>query len=93
MEYLIRIAHSGLSMYMILVLLRWFGPWLGIELAYGRWRWIPRVTDPLIRRVRAIVPNLGPMDFAPLATVLILWFVRVLLVSILTDITVRSGIA
>jgi uncharacterized protein YggT (Ycf19 family) len=88
-----RVTHSAISIYMILVLLRWLGPWIGLEMSYGRWRWIARVTDPLINRVRQIIPNLGPVDFGPIATVFILWFVRVLLVSIFLDVAARSPVA
>jgi YggT family protein len=74
-------VFSGLTLYMLLILLRWLGGAIGFETDYGRWRWIARITDPLINNVRRVLPNLGPMDFGPLVSLLLVWLVRTLVTA------------
>ncbi len=78
---LIRLVYSLMTLYMLVILLRWLGPWLNLDLE--RHKWIPRVTDPLIRRIRTILPNLGPVDFSPIAALLLVWFLRTVAVQML----------
>jgi YggT family protein len=77
------VVFGVLTLYMLLILLRWFGPWLELNTDAGRWAWIGRLTEPLIQRIRRVLPHLGPMDFAPLATLLLVWVIRNLAVRML----------
>ncbi len=83
MEYAARAIFSGLTLYMMLIILRWLGGWISFETDFGRWRWVGVITDPLIGRVRRVLPNLGPMDFAPMVTLFAVWIVRGLSLSLL----------
>ncbi len=38
-----------------------------------------RVTDPALRPIRRVTPNLGGIDLSPLVLILILYFLRLLL--------------
>ena len=38
-----------------------------------------RLTDPALRPIRRVTPNLGGIDLAPLVLILILYFLRLLL--------------
>lgn len=76
MDMIPRAVYSLLTLYMLLVLLRWFGPWLSLSLDEGRFKWIGRFTDPLIDGARKILPPMGPVDFAPIAALLAVWFAR-----------------
>ena len=40
---------------------------------------LPRLTEPALRPIRRVTPNLGGIDLAPLVLILILYFVRLLL--------------
>ena len=82
MEIAIRVVHSGVTLVMILVLLRWLGPWIGMELEYGKWRWIKSLMDPPFKVVRETVPLVGFVDLSPLIILFGLWFARTLLVRI-----------
>ena len=42
-----------------------------------------RVTEPALRPIRRILPNLGGIDVSPVVLIILLWFVRDLLVDIL----------
>ncbi len=83
MDYVARAVFSGITLYMIIVMIRWLGPWISFETDYGRWRWVATITDPLIGRIRRVLPNLGPVDFGPIIVLLGLWFVRTLAVTII----------
>ena len=68
---LARVLYDALTLYMLLLLVRWAGSRLQLDLYSRRLRWIPRLTDPLVNALRRRLPNLGPMDLAPLAAVLV----------------------
>ncbi len=75
-----RAIYSLLTLYMILILLRWAAPWLQLDLYSRRLSWIKRLTDPLISLVRRFLPPVGPVDFAPFGALFLVWVVRTLLV-------------
>ncbi|HOF41058.1 MAG TPA: YggT family protein [Candidatus Hydrogenedentes bacterium] len=70
------VVFSVLTLYMMMILLRWFGPWLEVDTDAGRLAWIGRATEPLIQRVRRILPPMGPVDFGPLAALFMVWLAR-----------------
>lgn len=75
----VRAFVSLTTLYMLLILLRWVGAWIELDLHNPRLRWIPVLTDPLIGWVRRILPAMGPFDFAPLAALLGVWLLRELI--------------
>lgn len=81
MAFGVQVIASGLTLYMMAILLRWLGPWLELDVYSPWWRWLPRITDPLIHLFRRILPPMGPMDWSPIASVIALWLVRILLVG------------
>ncbi|MFP6582071.1 MAG: YggT family protein [Candidatus Hydrogenedentota bacterium] len=83
MEIAVRVAHSGITIYMILILLRWLAPHIGLELEYGRFRFLTRVVDPFLDAIRKSVPVRGPFDASPIIALFACWFVRTILVRIL----------
>lgn len=80
---LARVLYDALTLYMLLLLVRWAGSRLQLDLYSRRLRWIPRLTDPLVNALRRRLPNLGPMDLAPLAAVLVVWVVRAFAAAVL----------
>lgn len=82
---MVRAVYSLATLYMLLLLLRWIGAWLELDLMSPRLRWIPALTDPLIGWVRRRLPALGPFDFAPVAALLGVWILRELAVSLLQN--------
>lgn len=78
-ELAARIIASGITLYMMLVILRWMGPALEIELDTPRRAWVRRLTDPPIGLARrAIGQVMGPFDWAPVAVLFALWILRIL---------------
>jgi YggT family protein len=74
----LRVIYVVLTLYMMLIIVRWLGGWLGLEVEFGRMRWVAKTTDPLINWLRKRLPHMGPVDFGPLAALLLVWLVRVL---------------
>lgn len=68
-----------LSLYMLAILLRWTGPWLEINMHSWWMRAIAAVTDPLIKLMRRLLPHMGPFDWAPVASLIAVWLVRIVL--------------
>ena len=71
-----RAAYSIFTLYMLLILVRWFGPYLELDFYDTRLRWIAQLVDPVLRAIRKLLPPLGPIDLAPLVALLAIWFVR-----------------
>jgi uncharacterized protein YggT (Ycf19 family) len=83
------VIYSLCTLYMLLILLRWFAPFLELNMHDIRLRWIAQLVDPLLRTVRRFLPNLGPMDFGPLATLFLVWIVREIALSLVHGGAVR----
>ena len=76
-----RALNAALTIYMMLILLRWLAPWLQLDV-FNRWlRWAWRITDPLIDFMRRKLPPMGPMDFAPLAALFLVFVVRLIVLQ------------
>lgn len=44
--------------------------------------WLERLTDPLYRPVRAILPDFGGIDFSPIVVILVLYLIQGLLLDL-----------
>jgi YggT family protein len=40
------------------------------------WSFMLRITEPLLRPIRRILPNFGGIDLAPLVLILVIYFIR-----------------
>ena len=74
-------VYSGITLYMLLVLTRWLGPFLELDFYDARLRWIARGVDPLLRAVRRALPPVGPIDAGPPVAILLLWIARTIAVG------------
>jgi YggT family protein len=82
MAHVVLSINSALTLYMMLILLRWVAPWLELDLYGGRLRWIPAVVDPLIVPIRRMLPAMGPLDFGPLAALFVVLIIRFIAVPL-----------
>ena len=58
----------------------------GVVNAYNRfvsavYEFLMRVTEPVLRPIRRILPNMGPVDLSPLVVFILIWFARMLLLE------------
>jgi uncharacterized protein YggT (Ycf19 family) len=75
------LIFSSLTLYMMALMLRWLGPFIQLEFA-GVWSIIPKVSDPLIGLVKRALPDMGPVDWSPVAAVLGVYIIRLVLVQV-----------
>lgn len=87
---IVDIIYSVLTLYMMLILLRWFAPFLELNMEDIRFRWIKQLVDPIVGPIRRVLPNLGPMDFGPLATLFLVWVIREVALTVAVSGGVRT---
>jgi YggT family protein len=52
---------------------------------------LDRITEPLYRPVRRILPDFGGIDFSPLVVLLLIYVLRILLAGVASDMLAASG--
>jgi YggT family protein len=51
---------------------------------------LDRITEPLYRPIRKILPDFGGLDFSPMVVLLLIYVIRILLAGVATDIVLGS---
>lgn len=77
------VVYSLCTLYMMAILLRWGAGFLELDLYSPRLRWLAMITDPLINKLRSVLPSFGPMDFSPLVALIAVWLLRQVVMMIL----------
>lgn len=49
------------------------------QIVYSIGDFLYRVTEPALRPIRRVMPNLGPIDISPIILLLIIWFIQSIL--------------
>lgn len=84
-----RAVNAAITLYMMLILVRWLAPYLQIDMDTPRTRWITRLTEPLIRSMRIVardrlkLPSFGSLDYGPMLALVAAWLARTILVAVL----------
>jgi YggT family protein len=52
---------------------------------------LDRMTAPLYRPIRRILPDFGGLDFSPLVVLLLIYILRILLAGVASDVLATSG--
>lgn len=47
---------------------------------------LDRITEPLYRPIRKILPDFGGLDFSPMVVLLLIYVIRILLAGVATDV-------
>jgi YggT family protein len=91
MYALLRLVDTVITIYIWLLIAQAVLSWLlafGVVNRYNRavsmigdtlWR----LTEPLLRPIRRVLPDLGGIDISPVVLILLLWFVRNLMIEYL----------
>ena len=61
------------------------------EFVASLWQGLNRLTDPMYRPLRRILPNTHPLDLAPMAALVILYILRVILVPYIATLLAGAG--
>jgi YggT family protein len=80
----LRLLDTVITIYIWLLIAQAVLSWLvafGIVNRYNRFvtligDFLWRVTEPLLRPIRRILPDLGGIDISPVVLILLLWFLR-----------------
>ncbi|MES2444792.1 MAG: YggT family protein [Pseudomonadota bacterium] len=61
------------------------------EFVSSLWHGLERLTEPMYRPLRRILPNAHPLDLAPMAVLVILYILRVILVPYIAEQLIAMG--
>lgn len=78
-----------LTIYMYIIIARAIISWVNPDPYNPLVRFLYRATEPVLHRVRRIVPDLGGLDISPLIVLLVIFFMQKFLVSSLFDLVHR----
>jgi uncharacterized protein YggT (Ycf19 family) len=77
------IVAGAITLYMLLVGVRWFAPYIELDLSHGPRLWVARLADPPVELARkAMGQTTGPFDWAPIVVMLVLWLLRMMLTGV-----------
>lgn len=79
MPFVIWLIYWGIELLIMLVVVASILSWFRPDPRNPVVKIINTIIDPLLHPIRAILPSTGGMDFSPLVTILILWFLQKLL--------------
>lgn len=51
-----------------------------------------RVTEPVLKKIRRFLPNVGGFDLSPLVLILFLWFLQAVIARLILKIVVVGGV-
>ena len=82
---MMRTINSLATLYMLLIMVRWFAPWLSLDVKGPRLSWIVKLTDPFINIIRKHLPKMGPLDFGPIAALFLVWIAKTLILKMMLN--------
>lgn len=69
---------------LLAIIIRAVLSWLpGVSALQPIARFFNKITDPLIEPIRRRLPSAGGIDFSPLVTILLIWLVETILLTVL----------
>jgi len=78
-----------LTLYMYIVIARALISWVNPDPRNPIVRFLYNATEPLLARVRRVVPYMGGIDFSPLVVIVGIYFLQAFLVNSLVDLASR----
>jgi len=83
------VLGSVLWLYMWIVIIRALLSWVNPDPRNPIVRFLYNATEPLLARVRQVVPSMGGIDLSPLIVIFAIYFLNIFLVSSLEDLALR----
>src|ERR1700692_2693488 len=84
-----RVLDVVLTLYMYIVVARALSSWVNPDPRNPIVRFLFNATEPLLYRVRRVVPYMGGIDFSPLVVIIAIYFLQSFLVTSLVDLAYR----
>jgi YggT family protein len=89
---LANVIDIGLTVYIWIIIIRALISWVSPDPYNPIVRFLYRVTEPVLRPVRRILPIGGMgIDFSPLIVILVIYLLRIFLVKVLIQIASQFG--
>lgn len=70
------LAVNLINLYILVVIIRVVLSWVGYERANQFTEFVYKITEPLLSKIRAFMPDLGGLDISPLVLILALYILR-----------------
>ncbi|MFZ3208655.1 MAG: YggT family protein [Geobacteraceae bacterium] len=83
------VLNFGLTIYMYIVIARAIISWVNPDPYNPIVNFLVRVTDPVLDRVRRMLPDLGGLDLSPLIVLLAIFFMQKFVIATLFELAHR----
>ena len=92
---LLQIIRIAIDLYMWVVIISAVLSWLiafsvvntSNRFVYAVWDFLHRVTEPALRPIRRLMPNLGGVDISPVILILLLYFLQMVLLNVYVSVS------
>ncbi len=86
--FLSNLVWAVLQLLTLMIIVRAILSWIpGVDYAHPLVRAIMRVTDPILRPVRRLLPLVDGWDLSPIAALILLWLVGTIIIKVLASLT------
>ena len=89
LEALAQILSIGLEIYFWILIIRALISWVNPDPYNPIVRFLYQATEPVLARIRRVLPIMGGIDFSPLVAILGIMFIKRFIVATLIDIAFR----
>jgi YggT family protein len=87
-----QVVNIALTIYMWIIIIRALISWVSPNPYNPLVQFLYRVTEPVLRRVRTLIPIGGMgIDFSPIIVILVIYFLKLFLVRTLAELAYRLG--
>ncbi|AEH45628.1 protein of unknown function YGGT [Thermodesulfatator indicus DSM 15286] len=87
LQALATVLNIALNIYMWIIIIRALLSWVNPDPYNPIVRFLYGITEPVLSRIRRVVPPMGGIDLSPLVAILIIIFLQQFLVPVLYDLS------
>ncbi len=88
-ETIALILNHALTIYFWIIIIRALLSWVNPDPYNPIVRFLYQVTEPVLGRIRRILPDLGGLDLSPFIVLVAIFFVRKFVITTLLDLAIR----
>lgn len=89
LESVAKILDIGLNIYFWIIVVRALLSWVNPDPYNPIVRFLYQVTEPVLGRIRSVLPYIGGIDISPLIAILIIIFFQKFVITTLLDVALR----
>ena len=84
-----KILDMALTIYFWIIVVRALISWVNPDPYNPIVRFLYQATEPVLHRIRRIIPYMGGLDLSPLAAILIIMFIRWFVIATLLEVAIK----